>query len=294
MVGTNAQQNKTDVDGNAFNITAHSEATTLFETSGEISPGQQYASEGGLPKTPTQDTDNDGHAEVEPHPHGLSKGAIAGIVVGAVAAVVFIAILVYLFGRNKSLADTLRYSRPPAGKIAPLPMSEGASSPYPPSSFPASPAFPQETKMAPPMGVPAPGYNHQANNHTGHQSWMSQSSTMRAQSPDNMTERGYGNGGLMSPNAFSPHNSYSSMTPEQQQQMALFQQQQQQQQQGGYHVQSSPSETPWSPGGYNWQNMQGQQQHEMGAGQEGIAFQRQSQMQQGNNGYVAIPPRELE
>ena len=250
-------------------MTLQAQKDKAINAKAQYSPGDPYNSEGG--------SSADSNKK-----EGLSKGAIAGIAVGAVAGVVLIASLVYLFGRNKSLSETLRYSRPPPGKIAPLPaMSEGPNSPYPPS-FPASPApgYGGETKSANAMVAPTPGYNQHDNNFNAHQSWMSQTPTMRAQSPDGMADHGYNNGGMMSPNAFSPHNSYM---PQQQQQ------QQQQQQPQPYHLQSSPTETPWSPGGYNWQNMQ--PQHEMGAGQEGIVQQRQSGM---NNGYVAVPPRELE
>lgn len=277
---TNAYQLKKDNKGNLLSLAQHKLATQKFKASGEISPGQQMSPEGkplpmpGFAGTP-----------LAAEKHGLSKGGIAGIAVGAVAGVVLIAVAVYLFARNKSLAETLRYSRPPQGKVAPLPaMSEGPNSPYPPSSFPASPSFPGEAKMAPSMVASASGYNQQDNNHNAHQSWMSHAPTMRAQSPDSLAENGYNDGGMMSPNAFSPHNSYMQ---QQQQQRPI-----QHQSTGSYHMQSSPSETPWSPGGYNWQTVQ--PQHEMGAGQEGVAMQRQSQMPQGNNGYVAVPPRELE
>lgn len=249
----------------------------------ELHPGEKFLSEGGTSAgvgAAANNTESSGSGGKK----GLGAGPIAGIAVGAVAAVVIVGLVIWLMKRNKSLSETLRYSRPPPGKVAPLPaMSEGPSSPYPPSStFPASPAFPGENKMAAAMVAPAPGYNQQDNNHNAHQSWMSQSPTMRAQSPDSVAEHGYNNGGMMSPNAFSPRNSYM-----QQQQHPVPHQST-----GSYHMQSSPSETPWSPGGYNWQNVQ--PQHEMGAGQEGVAMERQSQMPQGNNGYVAVPPRELE
>lgn len=278
----NAKRCQNHTDGNGKNRTFAQHISKAKELAYELSPGDPSIPDGATSPPPTLPTETG--APVTEHPHEekkegikLGAGAIAGIAVGAVAGVVLIAVLVYLFGRNKSLSETLRYSRPPAGKIAPLPaMSEGPNSPYPPS-FPASPApgYAGETKSANAMVAPAPGYNQHDNNVNAHQSWMSQTPTMRAPSPDSMADRGYNNGGMMSPNAFSPHNSY------------LPQQQQQQLQ--PYHLQSSPTETPWSPGGYNWQNMQ--PQHEMGAGQEGIAHQRQSGM---NNGYVAVPPRELE
>lgn len=256
--------------GNTLTLAEHKSKTN--EIKKELSPGDNTLPEGDASDAAATP------APVAKEPQGLSKGAIAGIAIGAVAGVAIIALLVYMFGRKKSLSETLRYSRPPSGKIASLPaMSEGPNSPFSPS-FPDSPApgYAGETKSANAMVAPAPGYNQHDNNINAHQSWMSQSPTMRAQSPDSMAERGYNNGGMMSPNAFSPHNSF-------------MPQQQQQQQPQPYHLQSSPTETPWSPGGYNWQNMQ--LQHEMGAGQERIAQQRQSGMV---NGYVAVPPRELE
>lgn len=275
-----------DPTGKKYDFAAHKEARKKFTT--ELHPGEPFLSEGGASAgvgAGANSTDSTGDTGDKKK---LGGGAIAGIAIGAVAGIAIIGILIWLLKRNKSLSETLRYSRPPPGKVAPLPaMSEGSNgpaSPYAPSSFPASPAFPTETKMANAMVTPAPGYNLQDNNQHAHQSWMSASPTMRAQSPDSLAERGYQNGGTMSPNAFSPHNSY---LPQQQQQQPMPQHNS-----GSYHMQSSPSETPWSPGGYNWQNVQ--PQHEMGAGQEDIVMQRQSQMPHGNNGYVSVPSRELE
>lgn len=219
----------------------------------QLSPGDPIPAHGG-----TQEDDEKEAAASA----GLSKEAIAGIAVGAVAGAAMLCVLVWLWTRNRDLASVLRYSRPPTSRLAPVPGSSQDAQPSP--YMPPTPNY-NEQKLNPMVqiqGAHSPDFNP-------HQSWMS-GPTVRASSPD-----GYAQNGMMSPNAFangfqqSPHNSYNpNLSP----------------QPANYHLQSSPSETPWSPGGFGQVNNAGVPQ-EMGAGQHG--------MPQGNNGYVAVPTSEL-
>jgi hypothetical protein len=156
------------------------------------------------------------------------------------------------------MASVLRYSRPPAGKIAPVPVpGEG---PYSPQPSPYTPGFEQKV---PPMST-SPGMN-------GHESWMSgptAASTVRSMSPDAEHQQGYMSPnqfgpGYIPPQGYSPQGGYAPVT---------------QQQSPNFHLQSSPSETPWSPGGFgiggNPQYSQIPQSQEMGTGAERAPVER--------------------
>lgn len=194
---------------------------------------------------------------------GISKGAIAGIVVGALAGIGLVAGLVYCWGRNRSLMDVLKYSRPPSGRIAPLPGNhqETAQVSQPPYS-PAPPYVPAADYTQDNKHIPTPLASPYIPTPNAHESWMSVS-TVRGGSPipqDLQTQWG-------GPTAFTP----------------------------GYQPVSPPIEhqgQPWSPGGYGHSRAPGDvvQMQEMGAGQEAEAETRQSRA---NNGYASLSANEL-
>jgi hypothetical protein len=152
-------------------------------------------------------------------------------VVGAVAVIALAGATFYLCGRNRSLKDLLRYSRPPPPRpntIPPIPFIESqAGSPY-------SPDF------SPKIGhSPSTGLNTHNSWHTHHQ---------RQMSPEMAEGRG-----LMSPTSYNQGypNSYNGVDNPTNMRN---------------HYQSGLSEAPWSPGGFaaHTQYASAPQNHELG------------------------------
>jgi hypothetical protein len=95
------------------------------------------------------------------HPHKLSGGAIAGIVVGAVAFLVICAALFFYVGRTKSLKEVLK--RQDATVKTNHSTAPGPDFPGSPG-YPGSPFSPNHNQAEQGFGVP-PGYSHPANTH---------------------------------------------------------------------------------------------------------------------------------
>lgn len=257
--------------------------TVLYQNSKQTLAGQLAAvRKVKVQLSPGDPIPKEGTEEGTTSSHALSGGAIAGIVVGAVAFIAIIGTLLYLFVRNRSLASVLRYSRPPQGRTAPIPHAGEPSSPYSPPPAPYPQTFQQGTKF-PPMASP--------NQINGHESWLSgvaaAPTTVGSTSPM-MSEDSYGHNGHMWPNsfvpAFNPHHSYAPVGSPPPGSPPL-----------NYKPQPSPGETPWSPGGFAFtpQYNQAGQPHEMGRGGMGEVAAGGHAGAGANNGYVAVRAQEL-
>lgn len=82
----------------------------------QLNPGDPFPAEGETPTAtgtpiPADDGDNHGH-----HGNHLSGGAIAGIVVGVVAAVVLGGLVLYFCGKSRAYSELFKHSRAEADR----------------------------------------------------------------------------------------------------------------------------------------------------------------------------------
>lgn len=185
----------------------------------QLAPGEKPPSE--ATGTPTSDepyeTSSPTSSATAPAAHGhsspLSKGAIAGIVVGGVGVIALAALTFYLCGRNRTLASVVRYSQPPQPKhpsSIPSPMAYAPGSP--PPQDPYAPSFSDNVSPKPSvMGHPSPNMNY-------HDSWQSQQPPVGPTSPGFTTPyQGHPSPGHTpwSPGGYIPQQGQYSAVPQQ-------------------------------------------------------------------------------
>lgn len=148
------------------------------EASYQLKPGDPVPAEGSssltMTTSPTSTPTSTPNNTVTSHPHTLSGGAIAGIVVGAVAFLVICAALFFFVGRAKSLKEALNRNDATVAKSMPqdggayAPTSQPGSPGQPPAAFtPPTPFSPSQTYAEHGGQLPAYGQHHATDPHPG-------------------------------------------------------------------------------------------------------------------------------